>query len=83
MRENVLRGHGATAEHARQTHCKRGHPLIPPHIYPNLKGVRRCKTCVDEHLAERYRTDPEYRAKKIAVSRAWRAARKKNALPAG
>lgn len=26
-RENILRGNGPTAENARKTHCKRGHPL--------------------------------------------------------
>jgi Flp pilus assembly pilin Flp len=75
MKVNVLRGVGAAAQHARQTHCKRGHPLVGEHVYLNAQGHRRCRTCQLEMHAERYRTDPEFRAHKIAVTRAWTKAR--------
>lgn len=35
-RANILRGAGPTAENARMTHCRNGHPLLPD---------RRCRTC--------------------------------------
>jgi len=44
-RENVLRGEGLTARHARQTHCIHGHPLSPPNGYRDKRGQRRCRTC--------------------------------------
>jgi Flp pilus assembly pilin Flp len=75
MRENVLRGIGPAAIHARQTHCKRGHLLAGEHVYQSPEGHRRCRTCQLEAHAERYRTDKEYRMHKIMVSRAWRVAR--------
>lgn len=39
-KENILRGNGATAKKAKQTHCKNGH-LLPPAI----NGHRRCMIC--------------------------------------
>lgn len=44
-RVNILRGVGATARHARQTHCKRGHPLTPDNLLRRKEGSRGCKTC--------------------------------------
>lgn len=82
MRTNVLRGRGPAAKHAAQTHCKRGHPFTPEHMDMTRfrkTGHRICRTCVLQRHAKRYRTDPEYRAKKIAVSKAWREARRKSA----
>lgn len=76
MRVNILRGVGATAIHARQTHCKRGHPLVGEHVYLSSNGHRRCRTCQLERHAARYRSDPEYRMHKIMVTRAWNAARR-------
>lgn len=75
MRTNILRGEGATAKHARQTHCKRGHPLVGEHVYLSPNGHRRCRTCQLEQHAARYRTDEEYRMRKIMTTRAWTAAR--------
>ena len=46
---NVLRGEGPTAKHARQTHCKNGHPLSGDNLSFHKSGTRRyrnCKTCV-------------------------------------
>jgi hypothetical protein len=80
MKENLLRGEGWAGKHARQTHCKRGHSLTPENLDMvrfRKTGHRICRTCVLEHHAERYRTDPEFRAKKIAVTRAWTKAHQK------
>lgn len=41
-KENILRGSGAAALHARKTHCKRGHEFS---AHEAGKGWRRCKTC--------------------------------------
>ena len=40
LAENVLRGQGVTAQQARQTHCKRGHPLPAA-----VDGRRVCTRC--------------------------------------
>jgi len=44
LKENVLRGRGITAERARQTHCKRGHPLSGENLLL-APGQRICRTC--------------------------------------
>lgn len=44
-RENVLRGAGATAKHARQTHCVRGHELVGHNLIIESYGGRRCREC--------------------------------------
>lgn len=41
---NGLRGQSVPAINARKTHCKNGHELVAPNIYPNSKK-RRCITC--------------------------------------
>lgn len=44
--ENVLCGEGRTAKQARQTHCKRGHPLFGENLWFNPKAKeRQCRTC--------------------------------------
>jgi hypothetical protein len=43
-RENTLRGDNMAAQHARQTHCLRGHPLIADNLVGTPSG-RRCLTC--------------------------------------
>ena len=45
LHENILRGVGISARHARQTHCKNGHPydLFNTHIGPD--NSRRCRMC--------------------------------------
>ncbi len=45
MRINLLRGEGACAQHARQTRCKWGHPLIEGNLRPGPPGMRRCLWC--------------------------------------
>lgn len=48
-KENVLRGNGKMAKFARQTHCKRGHPLSGSNLQIVNTGRgrvgRRCVTC--------------------------------------
>lgn len=47
-KENVLRGKGITANQARQTHCKRGHPLSGANLsFERQRSllVRRCRAC--------------------------------------
>jgi hypothetical protein len=43
--ENLRRGYGACAQHARKTHCKRGHLLAGDNLYIRKNGARRCLTC--------------------------------------
>ena len=49
-RENILRGNGATARHARQTHCKRGHPLVGKNLQATRlrNGERICVACKND-----------------------------------
>lgn len=44
-RDNVLRGGGPSAIHARKTHCKRGHEFTPENTYLGTDGGRSCKAC--------------------------------------
>ncbi len=44
-RENILRGHGATAVHARKTHCPQGHPYDEENTYRPPNGQRKCRGC--------------------------------------
>jgi hypothetical protein len=44
QRENILRGEGTSAHHARQTHCKRGHEFTPENTYVR-RGMRTCRQC--------------------------------------
>lgn len=46
MRENILRGTCPAANQARQTHCKRGHPLFGANLYLEKNGRRRCRACM-------------------------------------
>lgn len=43
--ENVLRGVGLSAENARKTNCKRGHPLSGENLRISVHGARECKEC--------------------------------------
>lgn len=54
-RENVLRGEGLSAQRARQTHCKNGHPLSGDNLLIT-DGHRRCRTCDREWNRRRIRT---------------------------
>lgn len=47
-RENVLRGRGSSAQNARKTHCKRGHPFTPENTMTRIvrgRPTRRCRAC--------------------------------------
>ena len=43
--ENVMRGQSPWAKEARQTHCKRGHPLMGDNLYSDSDGSRGCRAC--------------------------------------
>jgi hypothetical protein len=51
-RENLLRGHGACAEHARKTHCPRGHAYDEANTY-HWRGHRKCRICENARTAVR------------------------------
>jgi HNH endonuclease len=53
FRENVLRGIGPTAQLARQTHCKRGHPLSGENLHITKQGYRNCIACRSKKERER------------------------------
>lgn len=42
--ENMMKGQSPFAKKARQTHCKRGHPLSGNNLYV-WRGSRICKEC--------------------------------------
>ena len=44
-RENILRGVGASAQHARKTHCPQGHPYDEANTYYVSSGKRECRIC--------------------------------------
>ena len=52
-KENILRGVGACAGHARQTHCYKGHSFDEKNTIRCNQGVsRRCKICRDLYMYE-------------------------------
>lgn len=52
-RENVRRGIGPAAVHARKTHCPQGHPYSEANTYHFATGTRRrCKICAIRQAAE-------------------------------
>jgi hypothetical protein len=65
QRENILRGNGFSARHARKTHCMRGHPLDGLAYRRNgkQKQQRYCRTC-------QYASNAAWRARKRAEERA-------------
>jgi len=52
QKENVLRGHGLSANYARRTHCNKGHPFTKDNLYNNKYGARVCKKCDMERKRE-------------------------------
>lgn len=44
-RVNVLRGNGVTAQNAKATHCKHGHPLSGDNLRIAKDGGRECIVC--------------------------------------
>lgn len=43
--DNLLRGDAPAARQARQTHCKRGHPLADANLIVDKRGRRKCRIC--------------------------------------
>jgi hypothetical protein len=56
---NILRGIGASAQHARKTTCPRGHPYdgYQPVRSKWRTGYRFCRTCRNEQANARYRAN--------------------------
>lgn len=51
IRENLLRGKGASAVNARKTHCPKGHPLVHSPFPSHQVGQRRyCPVCSKERI---------------------------------
>lgn len=50
LKENVLRGTGVAAVHARVTHCPKGHlyDLLNTYYRPSRPGFRECRECKKE-----------------------------------
>lgn len=62
-KENVLRGIGVTAQNARKTHCKHGHPFSAENI--GSKPFRReCRTC---HVLRLRRLRKKKAAERLAL----------------
>lgn len=53
-KENILAGEGATAKHAKKTHCVRGHEFTSENTV-KVKNGKRCKTCRDSSNRSRKR----------------------------
>lgn len=53
-RENVRRGNGWAGQHARKTHCLKGHALTEDNLVPyrRARGARICKACTLEYQRE-------------------------------
>jgi len=54
QRINILRGFGASAVHARQTHCINGHEFTKANTRIRRSGRRECRTCHARQERERY-----------------------------
>ena len=77
--ENVLRGTGPTAVHARKTHCNRGHPLAGENLLvwtaTDGRVHRRCRICGNASL-RRTQQRPAIREKRLAYWRTYNATRR-------
>ena len=60
--------------------CTKGHPYTPENGRVGMYGKWRCWVCIRERDRQRYRTEPEYRRKKIERSRAQKAAAARSAM---
>jgi hypothetical protein len=47
LKINILRGTSPSAKESKQTHCKRGHILVPENLLPSSikNGKRECRIC--------------------------------------
>lgn len=56
-KENILRGVGTAAIHARKTHCPRGHELKEPNLLKSQlkRGQRNCRICYNKNQNTRWR----------------------------
>jgi hypothetical protein len=54
QQENILRGEGQAAIHARKTHCIKGHPFDEKNTYISPSGGRMCRQCVNRRSREMY-----------------------------
>jgi len=52
--ENVLRGEGRGAQHARAVACVAGHPFDETNTYRTPAGVRMCRACLRRRQLEFY-----------------------------
>jgi hypothetical protein len=51
-KENTLRGIGPTAENAKKTHCKHGHPFDEANTGMTRLGRRYCRTCSKQYTSD-------------------------------
>lgn len=52
-RENIRRGDGWSGRHARQTHCKHGHPFAGDNLFVRADGERVCRQCSRDRQGRR------------------------------
>ena len=52
--QNVLRGNGPSARHARATYCPHGHPYSGDNLYVSPRGQRFCMICNREKHRQSY-----------------------------
>lgn len=71
QRENILRGEGTGARHARQTHCKRGHEftLENTRVRPSRPRRRECRVCLRAMKASYGRSESGRAAKRSQYQR--------------
>jgi len=62
-RENILRGEGVSAQHAKKSHCSKGHLLAGDNLSFRKNGGRRCLACHRESRA-RSESTPQGKEKK-------------------
>ena len=74
-RINGLRGVSQAAKNARKAFCVRGHALLGENLRA-WRGQRHCRACQLQLRAERYRNDPEFRARALERSREWKRRRR-------
>lgn len=68
QRENTLRGATIPADHARRTHCPKGHPYDDTNTLREKNGQRRCREC-----SRLRRSTPEARRQHLEYSRRHKA----------